>query len=330
MTIELAEWQDILRVLYDTYGIWSPGLDRSSYYYYVDRQMCHPWSRKNYRYLVYRQGKRIVASLKLYTIEFFARGRTYKLAGLGAVFTQAEERGLGYGSLLIKEIVELCRREDYDGLFLFSDIGSEFYAKFGFQELSSHEFFIYPSKLANTAGYPALTSDVVPAGYPSQRVTPVELTHIPWLARHYQRWLRRQPYGVVRSEQYWSYKLNRELYLHKYSQWQWPLLEIVTIESGPTNTGYALIEQSVSTLRALEVVGPEETQLKLWQALVNLALERKAWRIRGWESVAPQLPFLRPLYCFREWGNPMILPLRTEIEDWTAVVPCPLLELDHL
>jgi predicted N-acetyltransferase YhbS len=327
MQLVTADWREILQVLKESFEIWSPGLDRQSYYHYVWRQMSHVWSRSHFRFLVYRDGETIVASCKLYEIDLAGRGKTHRFAGIGAVFTQTAFRGQGHARRMLRGIIDRCRRQGYAGLLLFSDIGAQYYQELGFVDLGCNEFFVYMPDAENGELGFGQVPEVAALLKLEPRVTPVELSHIPILARHYNRWLRHQSFGFARSEHYWSFKLRRELFLHTHSRWSWPRMELVELaEPGP---GYALIEYSAKTLRALEIIGPAETRIQLWQSLLSLALKRGARRLRAWEGLRPDF-LKRPHLADRQWGCPMILPLSAEIEAWTSFHPCPILELDHL
>lgn len=329
MSLEPAEWCDILKVLRHTYEIWSPGLDRQSYYQYICRQMNHPWSRRNYTFFIYRDGSGLVASCKLYSLQFSARGRLHRLAGVGAVYTQPDLRGMGYARKMLNELIDRSRSQGAEGMLLFTDIGPQFYERFGFRPLGCHEFFVHLPGGDNPGSELSALPEVDSLEALEPRVCPVELGHIPLLDRHYRRWLARRPFGVARSEQYWSFKLGREIFLQANSQWSWPRMELVMVEDEPTASGYALIEYSAKTLRALEIVGPFQARLNLWRNVFSLALKRGARRIRAWEGVLPDFAYNLKMSP-REWGCPMILPLARDVEGWTECSPCPILELDHL
>jgi GNAT superfamily N-acetyltransferase len=329
MSLEPGEWRDILKVLHHTYEIWSPGLDRQSYYHYIRRQMNHPWSRRNYTFLIYRDGSGPVASCKLYRLQFSSRGKLYRFAGVGAVFTQPDCRGMGYAQKMINELIDRSRSDGADGMLLFTDIGPQFYERFGFRPLGCNEFFVHLPGVDSLKSEPGAFPEVDSLQALEPRVCPVELAHVALLDRHYRRWLRGRPFGVARCEQYWSFKLGREIFLHANSEWSWPRMELVMVDDESTASGYALIEYSAKTLRALEIVGPLQERVNLWRNLFSLALKRGARRIRAWEGLFPD--FARNLKMSpREWGCPMILPLARDVEGWTECNPCPILELDHL
>jgi hypothetical protein len=164
------------------------------------------------------------------------------------------------------------------------------------------------------------------------------------LVRHHRRWIRYQPFGVVRDAAYWKYKIAREDFLNVNSNLSWPQLQVTLIDAGTTSGGYAITECGGNTLRVMEVVGSDDACVKLWTYLFAWAGAKQIKRIRGWEAVIrdfePNYKFesVLPLslsisemhYSERSWGRCMMLPLNAEIDDWLDVNPCPVLELDHL
>lgn len=328
MALEIAEWNDVQRVLRQTFSIWSPGLNHSQYFYYAWRQRQHPWARRHYRYLINRQGNEITGSLKLYEMHFAAGSRTFRLAGLGAVFTPEHLRGNGYGKMLMQSVLDLIRQEGFDAAYLFSDIGAPFYSRFGFQELGANEFWLrLPDPPDHADLLEAICGDEMVSGL-GQEAASVEVDHIPALDRYYMWWLRRQPYAVSRAPDYWRYRLFRESYLHKHSTWGWPGLEVVWQHDGAAG-GYAIIEQGKSILRILELTGSDEVRQLLWSKLIRLAILRGCERIRGWEALRPQ-HLGRIRLSRRTWGLPMILPINPKLELVVETPICNMLELDHL
>jgi predicted acetyltransferase len=329
MALERAEWQDVQTVLRETFRIWTPGLLKSDYYFYTWCQLRHHWSRRNYQFMVFRQSGKLAGSLKFYGMDASVRGKQLRFAGLGAVYTMESHRGQGYGKKLMAAAINYAKKNGFDALYLFSDIGTDFYERFDFREMGGHEFWIYlPDSQANPSVLEAAggqsTLDLL-----KEEVFPVEQKHASELARHHRRWLRRQPYGIERSPEYWNYKLFRELFLHKHSLWSWPRLELVVESVDRAGGGYALVEQGQKVLRVLEVIGDEEATRKLWSKLIALALFRGCTRIRGWEGLTPS--FLGKIQLAqRSWGVPMLLPLRPLVEHLADFHPCGLLELDHL
>ncbi|CAN5713619.1 hypothetical protein BH10CYA1_BH10CYA1_06740 [soil metagenome] len=336
MTIALAEWSDILTVLHESYDIWSPGLRKDQYQEYIWRQINHPWARRNYKFFVLKLSSKVVCSCKLYTVNLSHKGKRYLFGGLGAIYTMKASRGNGFAGEIIKDVVEYCFNNNYDGTILFSEIEPEFYERLGFIEFGSADFGAH------------LPKDQVVTEYAPVETTYVEASDVPTMISIYSKWQRTQPFGFHRTEAYLSYKLSKERYLADHSTLAWPRLEITHAEENGIQTGYALTERGGHNLRVLEVVGSEQARRQLWSKLVGNALTQRMHKIRGWESVATDLfPGFRidkmldgeltegrafaPLtYSQRTWGRPMLMPFEDDLESWVDYFPCPILELDHL
>jgi hypothetical protein len=61
------------------------------------------------------------------------------MCGVGAVFTRPEERGQGYGAIIIERLIEQSRREGAAIAGLFSEIGDRFYQRLGFRTVPLDE-----------------------------------------------------------------------------------------------------------------------------------------------------------------------------------------------
>jgi len=240
------------------------------------------------------------------------------------------------------EIIRIAATKQSDGIILFSDIDPLFYKSFGFQELGGTDFSITLSKSDH------LAKDTIAADTTVGDVSLEDIGehHIPFLEQQYSRWLRTQPFGVVRTCEYWGYKLQKEKFMHNYSRLSWPRLRLISVKQNYFNAGYAIIEYGGKTLRILELIGTESAKSSLWQNIFRHAYELGAERIQGWVSVlyGPKPGFsLRALaqnvyptcnsqvkYRQRHWGRPMILPRHASTVEWLSTAPCPILELDHL
>lgn len=367
--LEIADWCEIQKVLKETYEIWSPGLNREQYIEFVRMQMLHPWSKRNYAYVFVRDKKNSktpAASLKYYNLNFQSQGKTYKFAGFGAIYTRKELRGQGYANELIKLSLDRAWYDGCHGVILFSDIGVDYYARIGFFDLGNEKFILQLNP-AQAADYTHVAtewdSDVVAStGDTSDwsscfivedetvircRYLTTNPNQIDYMTMHYGRWLRKQPYGVERSKQYFDFKIRRENYLAQHSNLAWPKLELLTVEK-PSATGYAITEYGGRVVRVLELVGDEETRRLLWKGVLARARDLEAVRISGWEGVLGDFApgFSRAqiatidetvfantktlMFAEKAKGRTMILPLKVHVEDWLSLCPCPVLELDHL
>ncbi len=326
--LEIANAQDILTILRQNYGTWSAGLNQEQYRDFMQAQLQQPWSRSNFRYLVARNGDAILSSCKLYTFDFQSRGQVYKVGGIGAVFTPENERGKGHAIDMLESVIDLAEDESFDALLLFSDIDPLFYERLGFELLPDNEFHIW----TNTPQFeewvrsgPEFVQDL-PGRYPE--LSPATEALADDMVSHYRRYLPTRPYGLVRNEHYWRYKLNRSLYRCHIVP-NFPALEVLTLDLGSCRGGYAMFEEGGQILRVLEVIGSEETRARLWRQLLRTAVLRGVHLVRGWEAAAPD--FQRGIrYMERsDWARPMLLPLNEDTDAWLDLDCCPLLELDH-
>ena len=345
MPLERAEWHDVLTVLRESASIWSAGLNPHDYRRYIWLQMSHYWGRSNYRFFVYKDDGVVKSSCKLYNVTMEARGRQYNFVGVGAVHTLDRYRGQGYARYLLEDVLALSEVEKADGVILFSDIGPELYEEFGFVEIGSAEFSVHldfqQHNLIQSASPAHLTMS---SEDPRFKTLPLKEADLSWLSRHHRRWLRNQPFGVVRDLGYWHYKIVREDFLNLHSSLQWPQLQLTMLDAPQEPHGYAIFENAGNTLRIMEVVGGDEARHKIWQHLFDTVQLNKFKRIRGWESVirefAPNYKFSQfghstssvseMHYTERSWGRCMMLPFNPDADEWLDVNLCPLLELDHL
>jgi hypothetical protein len=159
-------------------------------------------------------------------------------------------------------------------------------------------------------------------------VVPLSPGLFPQMLRHYQRYLQRQPYGVVRSQDYLDLKIRR-LQFRIGIVPDFPEQEVITLNFDSPRGGYAVIEQDGDIMRVLEVIGTESIRAQLWQNILRNALLRQVKLIRGWEASAPEFRKFVRWTQRTEWSRPMMLPINPETDHWLDLNECPLLELDH-
>ncbi len=360
MKLESADWQALLPVFRETFKIWSPGLSQLDYLEYQIKQANHPWARRNMRHLTLNSAGKIVSSLKLSTIELQVRGTTYKVGGIGAVYTQLSCRNMGHASELMEAAIELARSENFQGLLLFSDIECEFYSRFGFEEIGAADLLIHLPFLKGKPVFPphikvendafmSIEIEGKQFDLHNEKFLP---DHLDYTTRHYRQWLRRQPYGIDRDRQYFSYKLMREMFLHNHSRLAWPALSIMTVKTKDNFVGYAITESAGGVLRILEIAAEKSAREAIWAALLVRSINDKLLRIRAWEGLAAdfapgfnlkQLIKMAGLeeifppgfkgqlnYYDRTWGKGMLLSFDDKLDELHMTAPCPLVELDHL
>ena len=324
---------EINQVLGENFSIWSPGLDRSRYRHYQWWQMSTVWGRRHLKYFGHfaQNNERCVASCKRYTFEYSSRGRVFKVAGIGAVYVSERNRGKSYGLAMLEEMAELCRREGYDAIVLNSDIDPAYYERLGYHVFDASAFTIKISDEWLQQSIKVLDARSDKNKDESFAIRSVSDGDFSEMIKHHRRWLSAREYGLVRTEDYWRYKLGRELYLYRHSRLSWPKLDIMTDNFPEFSGGYALFEQAGGFLRVLEVIGNDAVRTSLWGQILRLAKRRKISTLRGWSVMTP--PLKNVGFYNRDWSFPMILPLKEEYADemigWTQMEPPNMLELDH-
>jgi predicted acetyltransferase len=95
------------------------------------------FGRRRFRTLGLTLDGELVASCKRYQRELRCGERTFRAAGIGAVFTPQAVRGRGYATALLGALLDAERANGTDFVYLFSDIHPAFYERLGFERLPS-------------------------------------------------------------------------------------------------------------------------------------------------------------------------------------------------
>jgi predicted acetyltransferase len=268
-----------------------------------------------------------------------ARGQAYSCYGVGAIFSCKKFRGRGFGGKIVQSVIEKAKQDRQAALLLFSDIGAAFYEQYGFREIGSVELEIM------------VDHDKIDHEKLSRihyQVVPLSRADFDLLELHHRRWLRRRPFGISRSLDYFAYKARKENFLNLHSQLPWPMLQVITVQGNCCDIAYAIYEIGGANLRVLELVTAPTLVETIWRAIFLEALKYESRRIKSWESnileLAPGYSLKSFLvntvykqdftptiyYSQRTWGQVMLLPLENDILPWLRSFPSPILELDHL
>lgn len=132
-----AEGSILDRILDDTFTIWHDGLTRHAYGRFYAAQVATAWGRTHLRRLALMDGDDILASAKLYRFEAAVAGQPVQVAGIGAVFTTPAARGRGAARELLDRLLAQAVEEGADLALLFSEIGSDYYARLGFEPIAT-------------------------------------------------------------------------------------------------------------------------------------------------------------------------------------------------
>jgi len=259
---------------------------------------------------------------------------------------------------MVEHIVDMAQSQALAGVLLYSEIGEFWYSDLGFEPFSTIDFCIDLEQLRASSMTVEVQQrpklEMIQSQHHSRRITGLE-SGLPQsvledLSRHYMRWLSRQPFGLIRNENYLAFKLGKEEFLVSHSSCNWPKKTYWLLSQSSQDGGYAITEQSGANLRILEVIGSESARRILWQSIVEYALDNQISRLRGWEAVirdfAPAYSVkqivgaqkgpagtrsVMQIHCVeRSWGLPMLLPLQEGLDHWWNQFPSPFMELDYL
>lgn len=321
-----GNWTDLLAITKETQDIWSGGMGLADRITFLSKQSSLPWARKHIkRYVLLKNGKP-ASSCKLFKLNFAFRNRSIDLYGLGGIFTASQFRQQGLAAQLVKEMIDIAKRNEQAGVLLFSDIGTDYYERLGFEAFAGNNFAIDLSDVSKMQSSEGI----------SYQIKPLEESDIADITCHYQKWLSQKAYGRRRDSNYWSFRIWSERQFQIFSGWQWPVQELVRFKfRDKAVPGYAIIECSQTRMRILEVIANSDFTNLIWQSLIEIAQARNFKQIRGWEATSPANTFAqtknsgaKSKLVEREWAQPMILPLSKPPESWLAEGNCQLLELD--
>ncbi len=154
MPLSLAEGELLERILDSTYPLWNEGLTRAAYGRWNAAQMRTPWGVEHlHRFALVDEGGSLLASAKRYRYDVRLDGRDGWMCGLGAVFTPPAQRGRGYAGELIRQLLDQERTAGAMMATLFSEIGEDYYRRFGFETVPLEDVRV---ELVPKSGTPAM------------------------------------------------------------------------------------------------------------------------------------------------------------------------------
>jgi GNAT superfamily N-acetyltransferase len=122
-------------ILDATFDIWHEGLTRPAYSKFWAGQVATRWGRAHLsRYALVDRGD-VLSSAKLYEFDAVFDGCPIRIAGIGAVFTMSSARRRGAGREVVERVIDVSARAGADAALLFSEIGPEYYARLGFEQI---------------------------------------------------------------------------------------------------------------------------------------------------------------------------------------------------
>jgi predicted N-acetyltransferase YhbS len=132
-----AEGRILEQILNASHEIWHEGLSRDRYARFYEAQRRTAWGAARLSRWALVDGIDVLASAKEYSLRAVLDGRPIEVVGIGAVFTQPEQRGRGHARDLIERMLARGARRGAALALLFSEIGADYYARLGFTPMAT-------------------------------------------------------------------------------------------------------------------------------------------------------------------------------------------------
>jgi GNAT superfamily N-acetyltransferase len=174
------------QILDATYAVWHEGLTRDAYAKWNIAQGRTRWGAERLqRVALIDDDGRLLASAKRYLLDARLDRRDIRVLGIGAVFTQPEDRGRGYATRMLELSMDEARASGAAAAMLFSEIGTAFYERLSFRAVPVDEVEI---SVHLKGGTPAM---LVRAGHESDLPALAAMHEVRAAASRFQ--LRRDP-----------------------------------------------------------------------------------------------------------------------------------------
>jgi hypothetical protein len=139
-SLALATPGEIDEISRESYVLWGGGLSLQAYRELWQEVGRCRWALEHARYYVWRDASgRVLSSMKVYRPRMRIMGREGRCSVLGAIYTPRANRRRGHASEMVLASLEEMRERHDLAAMLFSDIGTRYYAKFGFLALPARE-----------------------------------------------------------------------------------------------------------------------------------------------------------------------------------------------
>ncbi len=278
---------EIRAILAETHALWGEGMALDAYVAFVFAQMESPWGRENFRYLVWKEGRVVLSSLKLYRLEVRFGARRMMLGGIGAVYTPCAQRGRGHARAMLAAVLDRVRAEGAGGALLFSDIGTAYYQALGFHPLPSHEFSVPLRAIPMSERSPLV-------------VEPVREAEWSEIERLYEHATASDPFVLLRSSMYWDHlrRKERERVTRRSAGGKRPCHRIA--RRAGRSVGYALVVCEPPALILQELIVADGRPETAWALLGAIREAGEAfggtqlsgwWPPQGWSRFLPHEVF---------------------------------------
>jgi GNAT superfamily N-acetyltransferase len=279
MNVIVAEGALLDQITRLTYDIWNEGLSERAYSQWNAAQMRTPWGRTHLQRLALVDvSGRLLATAKRYRYRVRLDGRVGWMSGIGAVFTPPLQRGQGYASQLIEQLLEIERKEGALLAGLFSEIGTTFYGRLGFTPVPIDEVTV---RVERRKGAPAM---LVRAG-DDRDLPAVEAMH--------QVRSSGVRFALTRDKSMIHYALSKKRLLAGLGPQGLRQVEFVVAEEGASAVAYALLHENANGW-TLEEAGDRDPAGARLGAMLQVLLAREPSApvpvIRAWWPAALAVP----------------------------------------
>jgi GNAT superfamily N-acetyltransferase len=162
--VHLSPADYVRDVLPHTADMWSGDLTFEAYAAEFEELCASGFGRRRFKTLGLHIDGELVTSCKRYQRELRCGDRTFRTAGIGAVFTPEHARGRGYATAFLGALLDDERAAGTDFVYLFSDIHPAFYERLGFIALPSRAISLRADTLPHARiAARSLTDDDWPA-----------------------------------------------------------------------------------------------------------------------------------------------------------------------
>ena len=190
--LAVANREQIDRIYAESHSLWGGGLTPAEYREFWAELSATPWAERHVTYFAWLDDAGdLLSSLKLYRPRVRILGRAGRASIIGAVFTPRRHRREGHAARLIEAVLDHARQQRDRVALLFSDIGTSYYADFGFRTLPGLEVW------GRLTGSPP-----APSGW-----TAVEMRgeHLSDVRQAHEAWCARQTLAIERSPEHWQF-----------------------------------------------------------------------------------------------------------------------------
>ncbi len=279
MNVVVADGPLLDQILGLTYEVWNEGLTERAYSQWNQAQIRTPWGRNHLqRFALVDDAGKPLATAKCYRYRVRLDGRAGWMAGIGAVFTPPLQRGRGYASQLIEQLIEASRRDGALFVGLFSEIGTSFYERLGFAAVPIDEVTI---RVERKNGAPAML-----VRFGDER-------DLPALEEMHRVRSSSVRFALDRDRSMIHYAVSKKRMLAGLGPWGLRQVEFVVAEEGASAVAYAVLHQNAKGW-TLEEAGDRDPSGARLGAMLQVLVAREPSApmplIRAWWPQAFPVP----------------------------------------